>query len=249
MYTYKYLLSIVALIVIEKAAVAAEPEAEAAAEQRDEARLRHQIEMRRLERQRDAVTGVEDSLAPPDSGSRAAFLRRRLFLPSIIGGDLQLGERGGVQPVGIVNVTLASGDGLRRSSWSLTPQADVRLGERITVGGRLYIGHTSAATSKNGERESTGFALEPRVGALIPVADSLVLWPKLRVSLAVGRTPTEPERTGYLGADLELGVLVPLSSHAFVELAPRVAYAVEADRVGESHSVRVGAAGSLGLAF
>jgi hypothetical protein len=217
-------------------------------EQREEAHLRHTLTMSRLRSERDGAVLVERMVSRAELSTRDALLRRRVFLPSILGGAVSAGALGSVSGEGLVSFSSVSSERPLDSHWALTPRADVRIGDRVTFGGSLRIAHWSSGAFGATSSETAEVALKPRVGVLLPVSDSLIFWPKLGVLLAVGTNPWQPSIVGRIGADAEFGVLLPLTSHAFAQLAPRLAYAYEGDG-DATKRFTVAVSGSLGLAF
>ncbi len=108
---------------------------------------------------------------------------------------------------------------------------------------------------------SSGYSvgIQPRVGYVLPLTDSLALWPQL--GLGVNQSRVEVEGFGRalsrgVAAELEVGLLVPLGRPVVVRLAPTLAYnhaSHEGNAIsgslGSSDSIAAGVRGQLGLAF
>jgi hypothetical protein len=176
---------------------------------------------------------------------------------------------GGLLFTGPVAFSFATEGGSHASSIGVAPSFDVFVSDHVTVGGRVVaLRNTStyaAPSPTNGTSPATstssGYAvgIEPRVGYVLPLTDSLALWPQL--GLGVNQSRVEVEGIGRtlsrgVAAELEVGLLVPLGRHVVVRLAPTLAYNHASHEgnalsgsLGDSDSIAAGVRGQLGLAF
>lgn len=238
----------------------------------DELRMRARVEGAEafLDRQRN------DRTAPPRFGP-GRLGRGSVVLPDLFGlsslpvaGVPGLAGVGGVLFTGPISFGFTSSEGgSHSSSIGLTPSFDVFVSDHVTLGGRIgafrstatYVQQpaTGGATTATTSSEGYAIGIAPRVGYVLPLTESLALWPQ--VGLDVYESRTETDGTGRtlwrsFGAEVELGLLVPLGSHVVVRLAPTLAYSHASSDgpglsglSGDGDSVRAGVRGQIGLAF
>ncbi|NOU27263.1 MAG: hypothetical protein HOO96_05080, partial [Polyangiaceae bacterium] len=101
-------------------------------------------------------------------------------------------------------------------TFTLGPNLDVRIGERLTVGGSVTFSRTTMS-----ETDETAVRFNPRIGVLVP-AGPVVVWPR------IGPTFGASDGTFFsghsIGASLEVGLVVPLTSRVFVQATPSLTY-------------------------
>ena len=120
---------------------------------------------------------------------------------------------------------------------SFSPGVDVFVGYRIALGASLDITHSSgcgvdAMSHVPVTYENIGFGIGPRVAYDIPIASSLSLYPRGRISFGYRKhdLSSGSNHNTYGEATINVGLYVPLlvhvAAHAFVGLGPFVSYDV-----------------------
>lgn len=238
----------------------------------DELRLRAKVE--------DAQLLLERRRKERDEGRR--FGPGRLGAGSIVIPDLfgisslpLAGVSGGLGAGGLLFTGpvafgfTTSESGSRASSIGVAPSFDVFVSNHVTIGGRVvavrntstYVGPAPADGTPAVTSSSSGYAvgIAPRVGYLLPLTESLALWPQL--GLGVNQSRNELDGFGRtltrgVAAELEVGLLVPLGKHVVARVAPTLTYnhasnkgSASSGPQGDSDSIAAGVRGQIGLAF
>jgi hypothetical protein len=145
----------------------------------------------------------------------------------------------------------------------LAPSADYFVLRGLSIGARaqLDISRMENAADTALETKGYGLTLVPRVGYAIPLSDAVTLWPRLGAgysyyqSETTGTTQPPSEYTrGVWQAEAELGLVVLLGKHGYVNVGPRFsAHFVNAEINGtkehSSTAVSASAYARLGLVF
>jgi hypothetical protein len=236
---------------LESAREDSEHAPEARRQRRELERAKYEADLARYHRMRDANSEPTAGADRREESTRDALLGRRLLLPDLAGVSFGTGALGAgafvgvVGTAGMVNLWAASGNrgGL---NFGFAPRADVRVGDRFTVGGSLAFARSSFATGQ-GDSTMTTVAVSPRVGVLVP-AGSFVLWPRFGVSVAAGGDDFGSVATS-LGVNLDLAVVFPLTSHVFLQMAPSLAYRRQWVASAGTDLVTFGVQSGVGLAF
>lgn len=177
----------------------------------------------------------------PDEGNAKALLKRRLFLPSLLSAGSTFPGSGSVFWGSVVSFNASRGN----SSFAFAPRFDVRTDSGWTVGGTVGLHYQSQGF--------TNLSVAPRIGHLFGLGRSgLLAWPRVAARVAYGQTSFTPalEKSSAVGGALELALLVPLTSHAYVDVTPSLVAEhtwLRGDAVGVAFGG--GLTGGLGLAF
>lgn len=215
-------------------------DAERRHERRELERAKYEAEVARYRRMRETYMEMTPSVEVRERSTRDAFLQQRLFLPDLVGFGFSSFSRGdlGSSSAGWVSASAIVGK-QPGASFTLGPNLDVRVGQRLTVGGSVTFSRTTGS-----DRTAVGVA--PRVGALFP-AGPLVVWPRLAAIVGVSEGALGSGRS--LGASLELGLVVPLTSHVFVQATPSLSYSHVWRLHDDLDALDVGVRTGLGIAL
>ncbi len=192
-------------------------DAERRHERRELERAKYETDLARYRRMRETYMEMTPSVDARERSTRDALLQRRLFLPDLVGfGFSTLGQGGlGGSGGGLVSGTAITGS-QQGVTFTLGPNVDVRIGERLTVGGSVTFSRTTMS-----ETDETAVRFNPRIGVLVP-AGPVVVWPR------IGPTFGASDGTFFsgqsIGASLEVGLVVPLTSRVFVQATPSLTY-------------------------
>lgn len=190
-------------------------DAERRRERRELERAKYEADLARYRRMRETYMEMTPSVEVRERSTRDALLQRRLFLPDLLSVGFSSISPGGLRSPGVGWVSASAIVGRQQgASFTLGPNLDVRVGQRLTVGGSVTFSRTTGS-------DDTAVGVAPRVGALFP-AGPLAVWPRLGAIVGVSEGALGGGRS--LGASLELGLLVPLTSHVFVQATPALTY-------------------------
>lgn len=249
------------------------PDAVAERKRKSERReLEHKIEIADLEaRYAETLARARES-----RGSDAAWQPRAgaIVLPDLVGVNasygvaMGAGSLGGLSISGPISAGHASSPlGFKTTYVAFTPSADVFVSDRVSVGGRLAVTRQTATNvSQSGtgesvvttESESGGYSvgIAPRIGYALPLGKGVLLWPKFGVAVSRFRNEQNlsPRTLGAsIGAELEVGLVLPLSRHVILQIAPVVGYAhtVVESRLpyGDGDAFDLGSRARLGIVF
>lgn len=216
------------------------------AERRHDDRLRElraKIEEASLERRYAQIVAAQatDRAAPPERGL-LRLRRGRIVFPDLIGLSTtyalagSVGGVAGLAATGPLTVGAHSGlGGVRSTHLAFQPSAVFLVNDHLTVGGGVTVarststsvsyGAAGAPTASRSEEYSVGLA--PRVGYIVPLGRSVLLWPSLELAAARFRYAFEDgTRTlGFrIGAAIDVGVVFPLSEYLFLKVGPSIRY-------------------------
>lgn len=237
----------------------------------DEVHLRAEIEDAEASLARRRRERTEAPRFGPGRLGRGSIVVPDLFGVSSLsaGGVGGLGGTGGLLFTGPISFgTRRTDDGSRATSLGFAPSFDAFVSDHLTIGGRIAAfrnttthvfpandGAPAASTTSDGYT----VGITPRVGYVIPLTDGLALWPQLGLGLSQSRYAIQGSgRTlsRQFGAELEVGLLVPLGKYVVARLAPTLAYSHVFDEDAGSSWLRSGgetiAAGvraQIGLSF
>lgn len=217
-------------------------DAERRHERRELERAKYEADLARYRRMRETYMEMTPSVDARERSTRDALRERRLFVPDLVGfGVSSLGPGG----LGGFGGGLLSGTAITGSQqalvFTLGPNVDVRVGERVTVGGSVTFSRSSNPTSTN-----TSVRVHPRVGVLVPVG-LLLFWP--RIGPTVGASEGDYFDGGSVGAAMEVGVVFPLTSRVFFQATPAVTYTHAWYASSDADLLGVGVRTGLGVAF
>jgi hypothetical protein len=184
-----------------------------------------------------------------------------------------------LMPTGIVGYTSSEANGMQSTSVYVAPDVDYFVTDQITIGADLTLGYTrqrvdqfatlagtdsaTSAPTYAGSSVESGyvFALRPRVGYVIRLADEIYLWPRLGVGYAMADLTGGggPVHSHTLSAEADVGLVIALTRHALFDVGPTLGY-VASDSDGApfypvpqssttSKGFGGGAHASLGLVF
>ena len=237
-------------------------------DQLEEVRLRAKVEDAEaiLARRRN-----ERSASPRFGSGRLG--RGSLVFPDLLGisslpvaGALGVGGILFTGPISFATTT--SEGGSRASSIGVAPSLDFFVSDHVTIGGRVVAFRNtstyvvpSAGGAAPASSSAAGYSIgiAPRVGYVVPLTDDIALWPQL--GLLVTQSRFESEGLGRtlsrgIGAELEVGLLLPLGRHVVVRLAPTLAYnhasnegASWSGASGDSETIAAGVRAQMGLSF
>ncbi len=148
----------------------------------------------------------------------------------------------------------------------LAPSMDYFIANRVSVGGLVHADYRhqrseipGAPNALSDARSGYGLGIRPRVGYVLPLGETIALWPRVGVGYDVAReTSDDPANGRILGqewsARAELGILFRLGRYAYVNIGPELGYVatsnVQTNQASTKTSTLYGAArGTLGLVF
>jgi hypothetical protein len=106
-----------------------------------------------------------------------------------------------------------------------------------------------------------GLSFRPRVGYVLRITDDIALWPRIGVGYDVSRAATSEGPEGRTlartyTAEAELGIIVRMGRHAYINVGPTLTYASTSTENNNPSAIAVdssgvggGARGTLGLLF
>jgi hypothetical protein len=204
---------------------------------------------------------------------RARFGRRgRFVIDEIIGlrslvGASGLGAGGGgwVEPLGLFTMGTASSSGGdaegRSSTVTMRPSVDVFVTDDLSIGVGASTWYSHFHRSEAGGGAATryrgyGFSVEPRVGTVLRLVDSLALWPRVGVGYqrAWADGNVEGPRAYTLSAFARAGLVTTLGRHAFLDAGPEVRLRLGRNDAAsgpadKTTTAGVGVSAALGLSF
>jgi hypothetical protein len=204
------------------------------------------------------------ALAQDEASSKPThdLLERRVYLPSLLGygvgtSPLGLGPAAvgfATFPTGVVSYvgadSTSGGASAHSDSFSFNPNVDVRAG-RFTLGGGVSVAYTRSSQGAS-QAETTSFELAPRVGYLVPIARSFLLWPRVSAGFLVGGVSAtgypSSSVTGFV-ASADLLLVAELGPHFFLTAGPSGWFDAAAAGAGSSSSFGLGASIGLGVAL
>ena len=223
-------------------------DAEAREEQRELQRIKHVVEMARYKTLRDRYTEHGSIIERTETSARDALMKRRLFLPDLFTAGVSI--KGGLFSYagGIISVAANSTKDSAAVTTTVTPSVDIRVGEHVTVGGLVVFSHTSLHQNTQRTQTATGVQIAPRVGYLIPVGSTVILWPKGRLN--VTSYDGEIDKSAAVGIGAEVAAVIPLSSRIYASVAPQLGYSIS-NHAGNSdeHGFAVSVESRFGIAF
>jgi hypothetical protein len=180
---------------------------------------------------------MENVQGLPDEINANRLMKRRLFLPSLLEAGSTFPGYGGVFSGSVVSFGASAGS----SFFGFAPRFDVRINGGWTLGGTVGVHHQS--------QQGTNLSVAPRIGHIVGLGDrGLLAWPRVAARVAYGRS--QMSESSALGGALELALLVPLTSHAYVDVTPSLVAEhrwIGGDAVGVAFGG--GLTGGLGLAL
>jgi hypothetical protein len=133
--------------------------------------------------------------------------------------------------------TLGYSASMQSTRLTLAPSLDYFVSDRISVGGVVAVGYqrsrmtNAPGTGMDGTFVQSGYALSlrPRIGYVLPLTDDIVLWPRIGVGYDVSRASSDEGPEGRtlaktLTAEADLGVIVRMGRHAYLNVGPTLAY-------------------------
>ncbi len=229
---------------IEEARERNRQDAERRHERRELERAKYEADVARYRRMRDTYM-ESPGVDARERSTRDALMDRRLFVPDLVGFGVSWPGLSGLGGLGGLGGGLLSGTAVTGSQHALAftigPNVDVRVGERLTVGGSVTF-----SRSRSEGFASTALRVHPRLGVLVPVGP-LILWP--RIGPTVGVSEGDAFDGGSLGAAMEVGLVFPLTSRVFLQATPAVTYTHTWYASSEADLLGVGVRTGLGVAF
>lgn len=233
---------------LESARFQLKADVEAREEQRELRRLKHAVEMARYQKLRDATSEHASTVEHHEGAVRDALMKRRLFLPELFGVGARIGGAPSGYTTGILAGSASSTEVSASESVTFAPSADIRVGERVTLGGVVAISQASYHVDGQPTQRATSVRIAPRIGYLIPLGSTLALWPKAQIEVATSEGFVG--RGAAAGIGTELAAVLPLTSHIYFSVAPQFTYSLtDQSTNGLGHSFAFSVESRLGVAF
>jgi hypothetical protein len=204
---------------------------------------------------------------PHPFGERGSFALDDLFGVRAYSWSPGLGPAPTIGVSGLLSYSTARADSGTSSSASTTialaPSADYFVANRWSLGGRVTLasGQSRYDPGTGTIQHSTVYAVgaQPRLGYVLRLGESLALWPRVGFGYNVANARAEVGATTSRAWTLaaELGLVVRLGAHAYVNVGPDVAYVAYTSvdptagglPSGSGSSLAGGARATLGLVF
>jgi hypothetical protein len=156
------------------------------------------------------------------------------------------------------------GQGMHATSVAFAPTVDVFVADRLSLGAQLSLFHAKFDGGRGSSASTTGGGLRPRIGWLVPLGDTLALWPR-----AFGAITVLGRRQDFLAGDgmtilpsrdtmlewrvgAEADLVARLGSVVALTFGPRISYGkvLRADTTSQddtSRTISLGVQGGISL--